>query len=262
MEAGFRNELEDMVSKKKACFKIAAQMDWMQRDPSKECGVISARDEAQAKLIRHAVEALEIKWNGVAYKFQVLAANRTDRHKAYVRLFTLRAQSAPRDYIRGVVSNLSQLDPFLTADDFRPGHPTKMDGYIRMTIFVSDRLRKFITNGHNTIPAIGGSLRVDFQEEIQARRVAAAAAAAAAPASSTAPPPASHRKGAPASPSVAAKGAEAAGGAPPPPPEHMDGIEPLFNSDDLPLQPRVEGNDKTQNPLPPAHGGPVPPASK
>ena len=236
-----------MVEKRLAAFKVAAKMDWMQRDPSKECGVISARDEAQAKLIRHAVDALEVKWNGVAYRFQVLSANRTDRHKAYVRLFTLKAKSSPREYIRGVVSNLAQLDPFLTADDFRPGHPTKMDGYIRMTIFVSDRLRRFIHDGHHTIPAIGGALRVDFQDEIQVRRAAAAAAAAdkTSSASNTASKSTAKTTAAPApaaAPAKEAKGGEAKGGDP----QTMEGIEPLFKSDDLPLQPLAgdEGEKK------------------
>ena len=246
MEAAFRDELERMVEKRLAAFKVAAKMDWMQRDPSKECGVISARDEAQAKLIRHAVDALEVKWNGVAYRFQVLSANRTDRHKAYVRLFTLKAKSSPREYIRGVVSNLAQLDPFLTADDFRPGHPTKMDGYIRMTIFVSDRLRRFIHDGHNTIPAIGGALRVDFQDEIQARRAAAAAAVDKSnSASNTASKSAAKPAAAPAAadaPAKEAKGGETKRGDP----QTMEGIEPLFKSDDLPLQPLAgdEGEKK------------------
>ena len=177
MEKAYRLKLEQMVDKKIADFRLAAEMDWMQRDAEAGCGVITARSSAQLQLIQDAVASLEVSHNGVVYQFRALLADRADRHKAYVRLFTLRAKAAPRDYVRGVLEKLPRFDPMLTSAHFSVGHPTLQNDYTRMTVFVSDRLRKFIERSHHTIPAIGGSLRVDFQDEVQARREAAAKAA-------------------------------------------------------------------------------------
>ena len=254
MEGAFRIELKSMVRAKKACLRIASEMDWMQRDSSKECGVITSRSPAQSKLIKDAIEALKVTWNGVVYNFQVLEANRVDRHKAYVRLFTLHAQDNPREYIRGVMTDVMTLDPFIGAEDFRPGHPTKMEDYVRMTIFVSDRLRKFILDAHHTIPAIGGALRVDFQDEIQARR-AAQATAAAAKAAANPPPPATPTRSAAAAKAAGlskegATGTGAAASA-----DSMDGIKPI---PDPPQGDNAKGSQTP--PPPPASGGREPPA--
>ena len=106
--------------------------------------------------------------------------------KAYVRLYSLRAQSEPRQFVKGCLHSLHYFDPEITPEHFGVGHPSKVDDYIRMTIFVTEKLKAFIKSERNTLPAIGGVLRVDWADEVQARtaanreRKAAAAAAAAA----------------------------------------------------------------------------------
>ena len=159
-------------------YALASQMDWMQRDSQLGCGVIMARSVDQQKLIRDVVDVLSIPYNGVNYVFKAAEANRTDRHKAYVCLFMVRAKTDPRGYVKGVPDQLGLLDPLLTSEHYSAGHPNPQNEYIKMTIFVSDKLRKFIERSHHTLPALGGVLRVDFQNEIHVCREQAAKEAA------------------------------------------------------------------------------------
>ena len=53
---------------------------------------------------------------------------------------------------------------------FIVGLPTKMDNYVRVTVFVNPRLRAFILARGHSIPAIGGALRVEFPAELSKNR--------------------------------------------------------------------------------------------
>ena len=210
MEVAYRDGLEQAVKEGIVRFVLAAEMEPLKYDKERGCAFMMTSDMLQLALVVSQVKAIDLPVDPgnpddpARLRFRAYPTEELPRSKAYVRIFSARPADTVREYVRGCLFNIHQYDAQINADHYRIGHPDiqgrandPSNRYIRLTIYISARLKSFILSKGRRIPAIGGGLQVDFPEEIKAAKDKAVNAGFSVP-----PPPIkplSHPPPAPAS---------------------------------------------------------------